>query len=39
MKLRQSNPDWKMDGAMGAEGYLSKEQKEEDAEELGHQLH
>ena len=28
MKLRQSNPDWKMDGAMGAEGYLSKEQKE-----------
>ena len=29
MKLRQSNPDWKMDGAMGAEGYLSKEQKEE----------
>ena len=29
MKLRQSNPDWKMRGAMGAEGYLSKEQKEE----------
>ena len=28
MKLRQSNPDWKMKGAMGGESYLSKEQKE-----------
>ena len=28
MKLRQSNPDWKPDGFMGGESYLSKEEKE-----------
>ena len=28
MKLRHSNPDWKMRGAMGGEAYLTKEQKE-----------
>ena len=28
MKLRQSNPDWRPDGFMGGESYLSKEEKE-----------
>jgi predicted nucleic acid-binding Zn ribbon protein len=28
MKLRQSNPDWRPDGFMGGESYLTKEEKE-----------
>jgi hypothetical protein len=28
MRLRQSNPDWRMRGAMGGESYLTKKQKD-----------